>query len=175
MSPARTAMKGDGSSRETDPGRRGFDEPARATRREFVARSANALAAGAIGSVAATLLSSCERSAEHAKPRLFEATFDVSSLAADGQSLVTPTAGFDGTPILIVRSSRREFVALSTQCTHEGCPVKPPVGGIITCPCHGSQYDLEGKVRRGPAQFPLTRYATDYDAKTRRLTVGLDA
>jgi nitrite reductase/ring-hydroxylating ferredoxin subunit len=145
------------------------------TRREFVARSANVLATGAISGVAATLLSSCARSADRAKPRLFEATFDVSTLSADGQSLVTPTAGFDGTPILVVRSSPREFVALSTQCTHEGCPVKPPVGGIITCPCHGSQYGLDGHVRRGPAQFPLTRYATSYDAQSKRLTVGLDA
>jgi nitrite reductase/ring-hydroxylating ferredoxin subunit len=146
-----------------------------ATRREFVARSVNAFAAGAVSGVAATLLSSCARSAEHAKPRLFEATFDVNALSADGQSLVTPTAGFDGAPILIVRSSPHAFVALSTQCTHEGCPVTPPVGGIITCPCHGSQFDLDGKVRRGPAQFPLTRYATDYDGKTKQLTVGLDA
>jgi Rieske Fe-S protein len=121
------------------------------------------------------VLTACTRSAEHAKPRLFEATFDMSALSADGQSLLTPTAGFDGTPILIVRLSAREFVALSTQCTHEGCPVKPPVGGIITCPCHGSQYDLEGKVLRGPAQFALTRYQTSFDARTRRLIVGLDA
>jgi nitrite reductase/ring-hydroxylating ferredoxin subunit len=144
------------------------------TRREFLGRAAHTIAGGAIVATGGPLLAACARS-EHAKPRLFEATFDVSALSSDGQSLVTPTAGFDGTPILIVRSSRREFVALSTQCTHEGCPVKPPAGGLITCPCHGSQYDLDGKVLRGPAQFPLTRYATEYDAKTRRLTVGLDA
>ena len=124
---------------------------------------------------AAEVLESCARPAEHAKPRLFEATFDVGTLSADGESLVTPTDGFDGTPILILRSSSRHYVALSMQCTHEGCPVKPPASGIITCPCHGSQYDLEGNVRRGPAQFPLTRYDATYDARTRRLTVGLDA
>ncbi|MFI5312191.1 MAG: ubiquinol-cytochrome c reductase iron-sulfur subunit [Gemmatimonadales bacterium] len=146
-----------------------------ATRREFVCRAAHALTGGAIACVATGVLASCARSAERAKPRLFEATFDVGSLAADGQSIITATDGFDGTPILILRASAQRFVALSMQCTHEGCPVKPPENGIITCPCHGSQYDLEGRVRRGPAQFSLARYDTSFDSRTKRLTVAIDA
>ena len=92
----------------------------------------------------------------------------------DGQWLVTPTPGFDGLPILIVRSAPRRFVALSMQCTHEGCPVDPPAGGIITCPCHGSEFDLDGQVRKGPAQFPLARYDSSYDARAKRLTLWVD-
>lgn len=151
----------------------------RPTRREFLCESARAatggaIAGGAAASAAAAMISACSRAAERAKPRLFETTIDVASLLADGQTLVTPTPGFDGTPILVVRSSARRFVALSMQCTHEGCPVNPPVGGIISCPCHGSQYDLDGKVRRGPAQFSLTRYITDFDFKANQLTVGIE-
>jgi Rieske Fe-S protein len=50
--------------------------------------------------------------------------------------------------------------------------VNPPANGVITCPCHGSQYNLDGTVRRGPAQFSLTRYLTSYDDATHQLTVG---
>ena len=109
------------------------------------------------------------------KPPLFETTVDVGSLSTDGASLVTSTPGLDGAAILIVRDGSRRFHALSMQCTHEGCPVRPPAQGIITYPCHGSQYDLEGRVRRGPAQLPLARYATVYHWLSKRLTVRVDA
>jgi Rieske Fe-S protein len=106
---------------------------------------------------------------------LYESTIDVAVLTTDGATLVTQTPGLDGAPILIVRDGAHEFHALSMQCTHEGCPVRAPVHGVITCPCHGSQYDLQGRVRRGPAQLPLARYAVEYRWWTRRLTLRVDA
>ncbi|HKW09893.1 MAG TPA: Rieske (2Fe-2S) protein [Gemmatimonadaceae bacterium] len=134
------------------------------SRREFLGDAARfAAAAAAAGCSAKT------------KPPLFETTVDVGSLTTDGASLVTSMPGLDGAPILIVRDGSRRFHALSMQCTHEGCPVRPPSQGIITCPCHGSQYDLEGRVRRGPAQLPLARYATVYHWLSKRLTVRVDA
>jgi thiosulfate dehydrogenase [quinone] large subunit len=87
---------------------------------------------------------------------------------------VTPSAGIDGAPILIVRESARRFVALSTLCTHEGCPLNPPVAGLITCPCHGSQFELDGRVHRGPAQLALMRYDITYDKRSKRATVAAD-
>ena len=47
------------------------------------------------------------------------------------------------------------FTALSLVCTHLGCTVEQKAGGF-TCPCHGSQYDENGKVLRGPAKKALT-------------------
>ena len=143
------------------------------TRREFVHASARIVASTAAASVLAPVVASCGSDAKRAP--LFEASFDVAPLAADGDTLVTPTPGFDGAPILIERRSPRAFVALSMQCTHEGCPVKPPSGGIIKCPCHGSEYDLDGKVLHGPAQFPLARYEVSYRSRSRRLMVRKDA
>ena len=49
------------------------------------------------------------------------------------------------------------FAALSSVCTHRGCTVDPGGPGL-SCPCHGSQYDREGRVMRGPANRALTRY-----------------
>lgn len=136
------------------------------TRREFVRDAAAGLVVGAVGS----LVSSCER--DPTRDWTFRATIDVAPLSSDGQGFVSTTAGADGAPILIVRTGPGAFNALSVQCTHEGCPVNPPVNGVITCPCHGSQYNLDGTVRHGPAQFALTRYLTRFDEGTRRLTVG---
>lgn len=44
--------------------------------------------------------------------------------------------------------------AISLVCTHLGCLVHPEGDGF-TCPCHGSQYDADGTVVRGPATQAL--------------------
>lgn len=49
--------------------------------------------------------------------------------------------------------------AMSAVCTHLGCTVALPVDSRITCPCHGSQYDLGGGNLVGPAASPLVHYA----------------
>jgi Rieske Fe-S protein len=49
--------------------------------------------------------------------------------------------------------------AMTTICTHMGCAVGVPVGSQITCPCHGSQYNLSGGNTLGPATQPLVHFA----------------
>jgi Rieske Fe-S protein len=74
------------------------------------------------------------------------------------------------------------FTAMSSRCTHVGCPTQPngptfiqqrhaeetangevglvpalPAGGF-GCPCHGSQFDTEGNRTTGPAPRALDRY-----------------
>jgi len=39
-------------------------------------------------------------------------------------------------------------------CTHLGCIVEES-GSDLKCPCHGSVFDRNGKVIKGPAQKPL--------------------
>jgi cytochrome b6-f complex iron-sulfur subunit len=56
-------------------------------------------------------------------------------------------------PAVLIHSSSG-FMALSLVCTHLGCTVEQKDGGFA-CPCHGSQYDANGKVLKGPAQKPL--------------------
>ena len=46
------------------------------------------------------------------------------------------------------------FSALSLICTHLGCTIGQKDNGFA-CPCHGSRYDVDGNVLRGPAQKPL--------------------
>lgn len=60
----------------------------------------------------------------------------------------------DGTVVLVTRPTEDEAVAFSATCPHEGCSVAPD-GDQFTCPCHGSQFELSGEVKRGPAQTGL--------------------
>jgi thiosulfate dehydrogenase (quinone) large subunit len=150
------------------------------TRRVFLCEGARTLAAGAVAGLTGPLLISCVHPNAGTAPAPaptssgHAATVGVSGLSADGQSLVAPWPGPDGAPILIVRRSAHQYGALSMQCTHEGCPINPPVEGVMTCPCHGSQFDLAGQVHHGPAQYPLGSYEAVYDTKTKMLTVTFD-
>lgn len=46
------------------------------------------------------------------------------------------------------------IAAMSLVCTHLGCIVQVSPDGLA-CPCHGSKFDLNGRVVRGPAPRPL--------------------
>jgi Rieske Fe-S protein len=49
-----------------------------------------------------------------------------------------------------------ENFGLNAICTHLGCTVPwVPAENKFKCPCHGSQYNAQGKVIRGPAPLSL--------------------
>jgi Rieske Fe-S protein len=49
------------------------------------------------------------------------------------------------------------FKAFSTVCPHAGCNVNKIDAGVISCPCHGSQFSVkDGSVITGPATQGLT-------------------
>jgi cytochrome b6-f complex iron-sulfur subunit len=48
------------------------------------------------------------------------------------------------------------FLAFGLACTHLGCTVEQKDEGF-ECPCHGSRYDDQGYVTRGPSKAPLKR------------------
>jgi ubiquinol-cytochrome c reductase iron-sulfur subunit len=70
------------------------------------------------------------------------------------------------------RVQRTPWLIVIGVCTHLGCvprgqrPTDPrgPYGGWL-CPCHGSEYDTAGRVRRGPAPknlyLPTYRFLSD--------------
>jgi Rieske Fe-S protein len=57
--------------------------------------------------------------------------------------------------IVLTQPSAGVFKGLSPTCTHAGCTVSEVAGGTINCPCHGSKYNLDGSVAKGPASRPL--------------------
>jgi cytochrome b6-f complex iron-sulfur subunit len=50
-----------------------------------------------------------------------------------------------------------EIYALDLRCTHLGCTVSVTPRELV-CPCHGSVFDWQGNVVRGPANRPLARH-----------------
>jgi ubiquinol-cytochrome c reductase iron-sulfur subunit len=73
-----------------------------------------------------------------------------------------------------VKPGHEQWAIMIGICTHLGCvplgnkPSDPrgEFGGWF-CPCHGSQYDVSGRVRHGPAptNLPLPPYAFTSDTK----------
>lgn len=54
-----------------------------------------------------------------------------------------------------------ELRAIDARCPHRGGPLErgPVTGRTVTCPWHGSQFDLDtGHVLRGPAATPVRTY-----------------
>ena len=72
-----------------------------------------------------------------------------------------------GTLPLAVGRDAKGLYAMSLTCTHTGCNmaqdgnVSP--GGVV-CGCHGSRFDVNGAVTRGPAQDDLAHFAVTVDA-----------
>lgn len=68
---------------------------------------------------------------------------------------------------VIVNKSGGNLLVFSNKCTHLGCTVKNK-GEKIVCPCHGSEYDLNGAALKGPAANPLKKlpYTIDNDSIT---------
>jgi menaquinol-cytochrome c reductase iron-sulfur subunit len=53
------------------------------------------------------------------------------------------------------------YVAISTRCTHLGCPVRfVNASQRFICPCHGGVYGADGEVVGGPPVRPLDRFVT---------------
>ena len=63
---------------------------------------------------------------------------------------------FDAQKVVVTQPTKNDFKAFSAICTHQGCVVSNVSNGIISCPCHGSQYSVkDGSVQGGPAPRPL--------------------
>lgn len=85
----------------------------------------------------------------------------------------------------ILRSLKPEFAVLVGLCTHLGCvpSYRPEVApadlgdewlGGLFCPCHGSRYDMAGRVyaaQPAPTNLVVPPYRYDDDST---LTIGLD-
>jgi menaquinol-cytochrome c reductase iron-sulfur subunit len=75
------------------------------------------------------------------------------------ESQPNDTSGISRRVVFVRNDGNGEFVAISNTCMHLGCPVRN-FGRQFACPCHGGQYDFEGRRTAGPPVRPLNRYKT---------------
>ncbi len=79
------------------------------------------------------------------------------ALPVDELDATKPVAGLAGdTPVVLIRDGE-QVLALHDRCSHRGCSLATGdvEDGAITCPCHGSRFDLRsGAILQGPATAP---------------------
>jgi Rieske Fe-S protein len=52
----------------------------------------------------------------------------------------------------VIKMDSESILALDDKCSHLGCRFKwVPESENFHCPCHGSEFDRKGKVKKGPA------------------------
>ncbi|KAF8712284.1 Ubiquinol cytochrome reductase transmembrane region, partial [Rhizoctonia solani] len=72
------------------------------------------------------------------------------------------------------RAKKPEWLVMLGVCTHLGCV---PIGesgdyGGWFCPCHGSHYDISGRIRKGPAPLNLEVPAYDFNEGEGKIIIG---
>ncbi|HZR07229.1 MAG TPA: Rieske (2Fe-2S) protein, partial [Myxococcales bacterium] len=83
------------------------------------------------------------------------------ALAQVGGSVTGHAAGVPF-PLVVLRASATQMLAFDARCPHLGCAVSG-AQKLLICPCHGSLFDLDGSVKLGPAERPLTALAVTFD------------
>lgn len=108
---------------------------------------------GLVAAGAATTLAGCSPTAESAR-----STPTPSGPTPLGPVSAVPVGGgtvYPDQQVVVTQPVAGTFHGLSAVCTHQGCLVNEVSQGTIDCPCHGSQFTLEGAVANGPADAPL--------------------
>jgi cytochrome b6-f complex iron-sulfur subunit len=142
------------------------------TRREFIRKSAIGIVIGG------TVLSSLDFTAlaKNTKKGSYKRIGDdvVINLKDTKNSDLAKVGGavFLDDEDMLVRVSQTQFVALSLICKHKGCTVEL-TGNKFVCPCHGSEYALDGKVTEGPSKKNLDTYDVVYDPEKETVTVKM--
>ena len=82
-----------------------------------------------------------------------------SPLALVGSAAVVQTSGGD---FLVAHIGQDTYSAMTATCTHQTCTITGFQNQNFVCPCHGSTFDLNGRVQMGPAPASLRQYATRF-------------
>jgi Rieske Fe-S protein len=136
-------------------------------RRRFVGVAAGALGASALPGCAALVTTPV--TPVNGEVRLAIRNF--TQLDQPGGYLKIVPAG-DTMPIYVLALEGGSYAVVSPVCTHLQCTVNID-GAQLLCPCHGSTYNREGRVLRGPAERPLRRYPARVTAEG-ELVIRLD-
>lgn len=121
-------------------------------RRDFIGSLGQAIAFTCAGS----LLSACSKSSS--SPSFQPFTVDLGSeITSIGSAKVNGN-------VIVIRvadgNTPTSFDALSLVCTHQGCGLNYNQSSQqLTCPCHGSIFNLDGQALQGPATKPLSKYS----------------
>ncbi|MFI5135944.1 MAG: Rieske 2Fe-2S domain-containing protein [Chitinophagales bacterium] len=135
------------------------------SRREFL-RQAGTVGACVCCMGAISFLSACSTSgkAGASVPSFTETADEVTipaALFADKNYLIVPAKKYEQ-PLYITKQPDGSFLALRMYCTHKGCKLNAAADKFV-CPCHGSEFSLNGDVTKGPAKTNLISLPVSLD------------
>ncbi len=130
-------------------------------RRKFIRSSCNFCLLAATGYLLSEL-SACAPGYKVLKTPVVNDTVEI-PLASFSQSdlqFVRPQGWYYD--IAVQKKEQQVYEAILMQCTHQNNQLVP-TGNGYTCNLHGSRFDKDGKVIKGPAENPLKHYHTTID------------
>lgn len=107
---------------------------------------------GTLGMISLSGIAVIVRFLSHTAAPADKTLFDLGPV--DQLSTTSPTILQQAQAILI--PTQEGFEALSLACPHLGCQVEIMDGGF-ECPCHGSQFNSDGSLIKGPANKSLRK------------------
>lgn len=127
-------------------------------RRKFISSSCKICLLGAAG-YSFMQLESCSPATAVYKTPITNGNLNVPLTLFDKGSLqiVRPNGWYYD--VALQKNEDNSYTALLLQCTHQENQLRP-TGSGYHCSLHGSDYDKQGKVRKGPAEQPLQRFET---------------
>lgn len=147
-------------------------EPEMQSRREFCINVCQTASLAALGGVLGSMLQGCSSddpfSSAPDLPRIQAAVVSGTiTLAIDTTSPLATVGNaalvqYTGGSVLVARTAQNVFAALTSICTHQSCTISGYSNQVYTCPCHGSQFGVNGNVVRGPAATSLRSFQTQF-------------
>jgi len=140
------------------------------SRRDFIKRSAVGVIAG--GAILSTMNVEAFAKTAAANKAVFRKSGDDLVIKLADNTALGKTGGSVkvNDEIMLIRKSETEFLAVKTICTHKGCDVELE-GDKFVCPCHGSEFTMDGKVTQGPAKTNLKTFETIFDSDKGTVTI----
>ena len=139
------------------------------SRRDFIKRSAVGVIAG--GAILSSLDLTALANSPAARGVIRNAGDDTVVKLADNSALTKVGGSVKiSDEIMLIRKSESTFIAVRTICTHKGCDVELE-GDKFVCPCHGSEFTVDGVVTQGPATKNLKIFETIFDSGNGTVTI----
>jgi len=151
---------------QRDNFRRSKPEPMQ--RRDFLRSACQACAAVALIPMATTL-EGCASAAKTLAVKNGVLDVPLESLG-NGNSTVVRANGL-ANKLMISRRADGSFTALELVCPHKNGPIKEKEGQLV-CGWHGSAFDLEGKLLKGPSKSGLKTYPVEADGSMLRVKLA---
>jgi Rieske Fe-S protein len=155
------------------------------TRKEFFVKTAQGVAILSLPTIFVSFLDSCNQPTNpntgngSALPTIQGSVSNGTvSITVDSASVLAKTGSaaivvFSSGTLLVDHPSTNTFVAISSTCTHQGCTISNFDSGSnqFVCTCHGSRFDLNGKVVQGPANSNLQSFQTQFSNNILTITL----